>query len=250
MMVIDFHTHTKLSKKVNFTMDYFRRMVKAARGNGLTALALTEHFNTTNFADIYDQLDRELPYRGDYYDVDGFRVFPGMEIDIRETGHNLVIGRRDDIRELRDRFRDRTTKDNFPSFEELFDALQSYDVLKIGAHPTRISTPLTQLGDRRLRMYDAFDLNGKDLAKQKDTEKRVYALAASLGKPVVGGSDAHLPVQLGAVRNVFRDDCRTIGELKEAIASGRYSTSVSPAVRWKVYSAEVMKRVAKRVQGF
>ncbi len=249
MMIIDFHTHTKMSKKAAFDMNYFRRMVASARRNGLTALALTEHFNTSNFEDIYDHLDRSLPYREHYYDLGGFKVFPGMEIDISETGHNLIIGHRQDIRELRHRFRDRTKKDRFPSYDELFDALRSHDVLKIGAHPTRRSTPLTQLGEDRLRNYDAFDLNGKDLAKQKDTKEQVYALAASLGKPVVGGSDAHLPIQLGAVRNVFRQDCRTVQELRSCIAKGEYTTTVSPAVQWKVYSAAVMKTIAKKVQG-
>lgn len=249
MMVIDFHTHTKLSKKVTFTMDYFHRMIRSARSNGLTALALTEHFNTKNFSDIYDQLDHELPYTEHYYDLDGFKVFAGMEVDISETGHNLIIGHRDDIRDLQYGFCDRITKDNFPSHDELFQAVQQRNVLKIGAHPTRRSTPLTHLDNERLRKYDAFDLNGKDLAKQKDTEVRVYGLGQSLGIPVVGGSDAHLPVQLGAVRNLFKDDCSTIDALKEAISAGRYSTVVSPAVRWKVYSAEMMKKVVKRVQG-
>ena len=100
-MKIDFHTHGKLSKKVTFSLEYFKEMLDAAKKNGLDAIALTEHFNTHQFMDVYDTLDKEFPYANDYYDVNGVKVFPGMEVDIQEKGHILFIGGRENIRGLR-----------------------------------------------------------------------------------------------------------------------------------------------------
>ncbi|MBW7461261.1 PHP domain-containing protein, partial [Paenibacillus sepulcri] len=135
-MWIDFHTHTKMSKKLEFSMDYFHKMIRSARRNGLDALALTEHFNTLHYSRIYETLDRHYPYKHDYYDVDGFKVFTGMEIDIIETGHILLIGNKAQIRVIHDKFADRLEKPRFPTFDEVLDTADSFAVLKIGAHPT------------------------------------------------------------------------------------------------------------------
>ena len=69
-MNIDFLIHMERSrKKVTFSLEYFKEMVDAAKQNGLDAIALTEHFNTHQFTDVYDTLDKEFPYVHDYYDV-------------------------------------------------------------------------------------------------------------------------------------------------------------------------------------
>ena len=59
-MKMDFHTHIKISKKSNFDPAYFREMTREAKEAGLDAIALTEHFNTLNFLDVYDFLDDHL----------------------------------------------------------------------------------------------------------------------------------------------------------------------------------------------
>ncbi|WP_186580000.1 PHP domain-containing protein [Aquibacillus kalidii] len=247
-MFIDFHTHTKLSKKVDFSLAYFKKMIRSARRNGLTALALTEHFNTTKFEDIFDTLDQHFHYNGHYYDVDGFKVFTGMEIDIRETGHNLIIGHRDDIRTIRARFANNTKKSTFPTFDQLFNVVEGFDVIKIGAHPTRESTPLLHLGNEKLQRYDAFDLNGKDVAKQPGTEEKLKELGVSLNKPVVAGSDSHLPVQFGCVKNKFYTDCETIEQLREAMVNRQYDLVVSDHAALKVNTARFVKRTIKMVR--
>ena len=53
-------------------------------------IALTEHFNTKNFHEVYDTLDAHFPYEDGYYNVFGLKVFPGMEVDILEVGHILM----------------------------------------------------------------------------------------------------------------------------------------------------------------
>ena len=65
-------------------------------------LALTEHFNTKNFHEVYDTLDAHFPYVDGYYDIFGLKVFPGMEVDILEVGHILCIGDLQDVRAMRE----------------------------------------------------------------------------------------------------------------------------------------------------
>ena len=162
-MKIDFHTHGKISKKVSFSLEYFTEMVHAAKKNGLDAIALTEHFNTHQFMDVYDTLDKEFPYVYDYYEVNGVKVFPGMEVDIKEKGHILFIGRRENIRGLRMKLNPYTEKNHFIPFHALLEEASEFHFLKIGAHPFRDSTPLHHIERELLTRLDAFDLNGKDL---------------------------------------------------------------------------------------
>jgi hypothetical protein len=240
-MFIDFHTHTKLSKKTDFSLSYFYRMIGAARKAGLHATALTEHFNTRNFHEIYDTLDRELPYRDHYYDVDGFRVFCGIEMDIREKGHILLIGERSEIRAIQQKFAHNKDKDTFPHGQDLFDFADRYNVLKIGAHPTRRSTPLTHLDPALLNRLEFLDLNGRETRTRAELE----AFAQKLGKPIVAGSDSHHPIQFGSVRNNFHRDCRTIDDIRRCVHEGLYSIEVSPIIGLKVSAAKMIKRTIK-----
>lgn len=100
-MNIDLHTHGKLSKKSTFSPEYFAEMMFEAKANGLQAVALTEHFNTSNFFAMYETLDQTYPYNGHYYDVNGLKLFPGMEVDIAETGHILLIGLKENVLAVR-----------------------------------------------------------------------------------------------------------------------------------------------------
>ena len=74
-MKIDFHTHVKISKKSAFMPDYFKEMMEEAKASGLTAISMTEHFNTLRFLDIYKFLDQHYEYQDDYYDIDGLKLF-------------------------------------------------------------------------------------------------------------------------------------------------------------------------------
>ncbi len=80
---------------------YFKEMMTEAKQNGLNALALTEHFNTTRFFDIYQFLDENYSYTQGYYDIQGLKLFPGVEVDVKEGGHILLIGDRTDIVTIR-----------------------------------------------------------------------------------------------------------------------------------------------------
>src|SRR5699024_3257265 len=96
-MNIDFHTHANLSKKINISIEDLEGKMQEAKASGLTALAITEHFNATNIIELYKALREKYTYEKDYYKIGEMKVFCGLEVDVKENGHFLVIGSRDDI---------------------------------------------------------------------------------------------------------------------------------------------------------
>ncbi|SDG10756.1 hypothetical protein SAMN04488542_12627 [Fontibacillus panacisegetis] len=247
-MKIDLHTHVKLAKKTSFSHDYFKEMMAEARINGLDAVAMTEHFNTWRYEDIYDVLDANYPYEHGYYVAEGVKVFPGIEVDIQETGHILIIGQRENVLELRGRLEPYTEKGEFIKFETLLDWSEEGGFLRIGAHPFREGTPLHHLPDELLRRLDAFDLNGKDIYSQglKPYQAKINPFAELLGKPVVGGSDTHQFMQYGSVVNHFDEEFKTVQELKELIHRAAYHIEVSPCLETKVKAANIIKALLKQ----
>jgi hypothetical protein len=246
-MNIDLHTHGKLAKKTDFSMDYFLSMTREAKENDLQAVALTEHFNTRNFFDMLDQLDREFEYNGDHYVVGGLKVFSGMEVDVAEVGHILIIGNRVDIRELRGQLEPYSGKDSFIPFKELLDRTDNYDVLRIGAHPMRESTPLTHHDPLQLQRLDALDVNAKDLFQYGfGMADEVRRFADQLGLPACAGSDSHQPLQFGSVYNQLQADCDTAAQIRHEIRAGRYNLEISQCLNVKVKAAQMMKELLKK----
>jgi predicted metal-dependent phosphoesterase TrpH len=237
---IDLHTHAKWSKNIGFSYDYFSNMMKEAGKSGLDAIALTEHFNTRRFNDIYDTLDRHCSYEGDYYVVEGVKVFPGMEVDVHENGHILLIGARDNIVKVRSKLENHTNEGYYIEMEHLLDLSDTYSCLSIGAHPFRELNPLNHVNPEQLTRLDAFDLNGRDLHHYgHEMEQKVIGLAEFIGLPVVGGSDTHQPLQFGSVYNQFEQNCDTIDQLRDAIRLRKYNYQISHHLHSKVESAEV-----------
>ncbi|MCM3260944.1 PHP domain-containing protein [Paenibacillus lautus] len=248
-MKIDLHTHAKLSKASDFSKHYYEEMIREALDNGLDALALTEHFNTRHFDEVYRQLDSMFPYNGEYYDAGGLKIFPGMEVDIRETGHILLIGRKEFILETRRRLDGYTEKGAFIPFDDLMDLAEGFPLLKIGAHPFRESTPLRHLTRSQLSRLDAFDLNAKDMYQygSEANQDQVQRFAADLGKPVTAGSDTHQCLQFGSVYNELQMPCESAAELKDAIMQGAYQIHVSDSLPIKVKASAMLKKLMKEI---
>ncbi|AOZ92956.1 histidinol-phosphatase [Paenibacillus crassostreae] len=246
-MIIDLHSHIKLTKKTVFTIEYFRESIQEAKANGLDAIAMTEHFNTFHFHDIYEHLDQHYSYKADYYDVDGFKVFPGMEIDVKFGGHILVIGTRTSILELRSKLEPHTDAEHFVEFGQLLDWCDELSLLRIGAHPFRESNSLTQHDVAILKRLHAFDLNGKDLFTygpgMRDT---VMDLAQTIGIPMVAGSDTHHPLQFGSIMNHLDSDYDKVADISSCLQEGRYQIEISPCLETKVKSANLVKKLLKQ----
>lgn len=250
-MLMDLHTHGKLSKQSDFSLEYFQEMMCEAKLNGVEALALTEHFNTKNYHEIYEQLDLVYPYNGHYYEAHGVRVFPGIEVDIRETGHILLIGKKEEILAVRAELEPYTSKGNFIPFAQLLALADTYHVLKIGGHPFRDSTPLHQIERELLVQLDALDLNAKDLYKQgvEVNRQKLEPFAKELGLPVVAGSDTHQCLQYGSVVNRFAEPIDTVEDLKRAIQNQEYEIEISDALDIKVKASVMLKKVLKQLKG-
>ncbi|WP_456276546.1 PHP domain-containing protein [Bacillus sp. AK128] len=248
-MNIDFHTHVKISKKSEFMPEYFQEMMKEAKAAGLNAIALTEHFNTNNFMDVYNYLNAHYPYYDDYYYVEGLKVFPGMEVDVKEIGHILIISNKATIFDLFEQLIPHLEENNFISFEDLLNLAESPQTMIIGGHPFRQSTPLTQHDPLLLKRLDALDLNGKDLHSIgiEENKEKVYAFAESLKLPVVAGSDTHQFLQYGSVLNELSEDYPTVIELKKAIQSKAYTIHISSDLHLKVRSAKITKKLIKKL---
>lgn len=245
-MKIDFHTHANLTKNIDFHIEEFIVKISEARESGLDAIALTEHFNTRNFRDIYDQLQDNFPYKGDYYDVDGFKVFTGIEIDIKEVGHILFIGNRDDILKVYEYLIPHIPKDKHIPFKDLLSFANNFDLLKIGAHPCRTGTPLKHIDRDLLAQLNAFDLNATDIYRQGiGVREEVERLAQALNLPVVAGSDTHHYLQYGSVYNVM-PELYTAKEMKKAIIEGDYEIKIAPCIKDKVKAARLIKKVLKK----
>ncbi|CEI80885.1 PHP domain protein [Oceanobacillus oncorhynchi] len=108
--------------------------MQEAKRNGLSALAITEHFNAGNIIEFYDMLQQNFSYKEEYYMIEGIKVFCGLEIDVKENGHFLVIGSRDDIMTISRMLYPYHDKKAFISVIDLLALLTDFNVLKIGAH--------------------------------------------------------------------------------------------------------------------
>lgn len=247
-MRIDMHTHGKLAKYLPFSPDYTTWLLRAARQEGLDALCLTEHFNTLGFAELYQEIARRADRDGDAFTLEGVRIFAGMETDIAEGGHVLSIGPMPAILELQARLAPHARKGCFLPWRILSEMFSEYPLFVGAAHPYRIGGHIPELGDAALKAFDFFDLNGKDVAMDREgTIERTYALANMVSRPVLAGSDTHQALQFGTVANDFQRDITTIAELRAEAASGRYEIVINPAAASKVSAASLLKRSLKEI---
>lgn len=172
-------------------------------------------------------------------------------MDIRETGHILLISTRDKILAIREQLKPYLSKDNFISFAQLLELVEERNVLKIGAHPYRSSTPLHHINVDLLKRLDALDLNAKDLYKQGVDvyQEKIDPFAKLLGLPIVAGSDSHQCLQFGSVMNRMNEPVNTVDELREAIKHGAYQIEISDSLELRVKASVMMKKLLKQLQG-
>lgn len=244
-MNIDFHTHANLAKKLAVSLEDFQEKIRQAKASGLTALAITEHFNAPNIIDFYETLQENFPYQQHFYNIEGMKVFCGLEIDVRENGHFLVLGPREDIFTIALSLLPYQKEGAFMPVKDLVTFLRDFNVVKIGAHPLRESNPWEHHDTSVLQQFDAFDLNGKDLYTYGPAlEDRVRSFAEAYGVPVVGGSDTHHEKQYGSIINEF-PETGFMDELKMAMQQGNYQTKISPMLDEKVKEAKELKKMIK-----
>ena len=248
-MKLDFHTHGKLAKKLPFSTEYTDWLFGEAKEAGLDALCLTEHFNTLQFDEIYGYLKSCCRREGDTLVTEGgLRIFPGMETDIAEGGHILSIGSLEEIRELNRRLEPYKKPGSFLPFAKLLDLFDEYDLLVGAAHPYREGGHIPELPEEELRRLSFLDLNGKDVAADRErAEKLTGALGERLHKPVVAGSDTHQAVQYGCIYTEFDEEITTLSGLRSAIGKDGYRIVVSDRAAFQVKTAGILKKALKEI---
>lgn len=247
-MKIDFHTHGKLAKKLPFSSVYTDWLFGEAKEAGLDAICLTEHFNTQGFEQVYGYMRKNFQRDQDTFLINGLRIFPGMETDIAEGGHILTIGKMEDILELNRRLESHKEKEHFLPFRQLYELLREYPVIIGGAHPYREGSHIPELPEELLRQLDFLDLNGKDLAENKDrTQQLVCSLGKKLGIPIVSGSDTHQAFQYGCVRTRFERNISSVDDLRNAVKEGKYVVEIADSVFFQVRTASVLKEALKEI---
>ncbi|RQH00299.1 PHP domain-containing protein [Natrarchaeobius oligotrophus] len=196
MYNVDLHAHTRFFHGRDELGDRFdplgvRLLAAAADRRGLDGVATTNH-------DYYTPLEPPGP----------IETLPGIEITT-DRGHVLVVGPDPPA----------ATKPGALTPDEAVGLAHDRDCAAIVAHPFRNST-VRELEDVP---FDAIEINGKHPRSRPLVEE----LAESRGLPLVGGSDAHYPFEVGRAYTVVDADRLTPTAVVEAIRDGRVGARVA-----------------------
>ncbi|WP_246308147.1 PHP-associated domain-containing protein [Halorarum salinum] len=186
---VDLHNHSRffhgfVGRSTPYDPVGLRLHGLVARLRGLDALAVTNH---------------DYAYVGDA----GLPVVPGVEVSTT-MGHVVVVGP-DPPR--------RTTPGEYTP-GELVDRAHDRGCAAVLAHPFRNSSARESKAD-----FDAVELNGKN----PEHDARTLQLADRRDLPVVGGSDAHYPIEVGRAYTVLEADTSDPADVADAIRAGRVS---------------------------
>lgn len=190
-MIIDVHVHT-----AEFSGDSHLEVEEAlsrARDMGMGGICLTDH-ESMGHAPMAEELGRRF----------GLLVFVGAEILTRE-GDLLVFGL-DGLPAMR------------PPAASLMEEVEGLGGVAVSAHPFRNNG--RGMGERMahfplLHGVEAFNGNTDPASNAK-----ALSVAADLGLPALGGSDAHSLDRLGAFATLFPDDVKDMKDVLRAVRQG------------------------------
>lgn len=244
-MIIDFHVHGKITSTLPFDEEKFLLTIKEARENGLDSIVVTEHLNANNFLEGYHFLKTNYNYIHDYYDINGFKVFYGMEVTTSQNLDFLIIGQSELVLKLREEINTNLRNNKYIDISNLFNLNISEDLLIILAHPYRKHEIFPKLEKNIVDRIDAIELNSKDLYKfgieiMKD---KINELATNLNLPITSGSDAHYFIQVSTAQNIFNKNCNTIKEIKKELKQGNYNIKISNELNIRVKSSIIIKKL-------
>jgi len=190
MADIDLHTHSRFFHAFPGRPTWYDKfgaqlLVATARARGLDGIAITNHDYYTDF---------DLP-TGD------LTVLPGIEISTT-AGHLLLVGPDPPT----------STKPNGISPEEAVALARERGCAVVMAHPYRNS----HIKDLDVPV-DAVEVNGKRSGPTTVLEE----LAAQRDLPLVGGSDAHFPNEVGRAFATVDVESVTPENVAQAIRDGR-----------------------------
>jgi hypothetical protein len=93
---------------------------------------------------------------------------------------------------------------------------------------------------------DAIEVNGKDMGQSEGfVQAEIEQIAARLGKPIVGSSDAHLWAQVGVQRTEVPLPELSLEGLRGCIAEGLTAPESTPGTARTVRMCQTHKRLIK-----
>ncbi|ELY89051.1 PHP domain-containing protein [Natrialba hulunbeirensis JCM 10989] len=199
MFAVDLHAHTRFFHGRRALGDRFdpigvRLLTQTAARRGLDSVTLTNHDYNTRFGSA----------------LGGAATIPGIEISTTH-GHVLVIGP--------DPPRETVPLEYTP--REVVERAHERGCAAIVAHPYRDSDVLSErFADVP---FDAVEINGK----HPRTRALVESLAAEWELPIVAGSDAHVPFEVGRAYTMIDAPALTPAAVAEAIRDGRVQPRVA-----------------------
>ncbi len=193
-MLIDLHVHTRFSDgKMSV-----EEVVRAALSRGLGGIAVTDH----DCLEGGKALTRYVKKHGI-----GIIAIPGIEVSTKYA-HILVYG----VSEL----------PKSESILELIDKIHDDNGIAIFAHPFGkfflFKYPLVDFKEA-LEKIDAIEcINGRVPWR---SNLRAFELARFLGKPCIGGSDAHIPEEVGVAYTEVYDEVLSVVDFIEVLRKAK-----------------------------
>ena len=209
----DLHIHSTYSLD---SILFPQLIVRLAKFKGLGAIAITDHDTIKGGLQTRMISDNEL------------LVIVGCEVKT-DFGDLIGLFLNEDIRSRR--------------FEDVLDEIEDQGGLAVLPHPYRrkLFPP-----DNLLKRLDLIEgLNGRT---SLELNQRGLMLAKSLGKPVIAGSDAHNPFEVGIAKVIMEDSRNADEELfRKKLVNGYASASYAdlpPALRnASIFFGYAMKKI-------
>jgi predicted metal-dependent phosphoesterase TrpH len=208
--IIDMHIHTVVGSMDSDISP--RRLGERAKEMGLSGVAITEHLHQW-------RPDEVAHFREEY----GLFAFNAREWTT-DMGHIGVFGLPPEVKGIR-------------YASDLRRAVEDYGGFMVMNHPFRYFPGPSSLlfGDRReaqllsveelaghpvFSMVDAVEvLNGGCIEREN---KLAQEVAAHLRMPFVGGSDAHMPLEVGRYATQFEAEITSEAQMLEELRAGRF----------------------------
>ena len=248
MISVDLHVHPKIARRIPFEIESFEAAARRARSLGLAGFALTEHAHHSDFWETLGAVRDRYEYSDGLFRVPpGLCVLTGMELTVAEGADVVLIGGIDQLLRFDRSLASRPTRGYHPPFRDIFGPARRSGLVMIGAHPTKDARPGSKRLRRlrkHLRRLDSLEYNGNEAFRRK-VRPEIRRLAKSLKLPVVGGSDAHVWSQVGAVSTVLDLPEVSLEGLRRCISDGSTRARKIDGLRSIVRVSRRHKRIAR-----
>lgn len=238
MKKVDTHTHVLLTKRHAFSWLDVALHFNIARAQGLDVVCLTEHLDADNFTSLYDGIFYDNKLGGQKISdgmillSSGLLVVSGTEIPLKGGGEVGLCSSMRLISGL-------NKENSYYSLDSLISYIDSTDehYTLIGNHLRHPKKWISDI-EKHIDSFDAIEV----LSKYRDILDDYRALANSLGKPLVSGSDSHTWVQFGLSYTEVDIQDFSLANFKEAIRGNKFSLYMSDDTNKIIKVSELFRK--------